>query len=268
MKKIFFVSLIFSASCTIAPRISVSNANPVNGSVVIDGKIFATAYQQRAGEYRALCFQAFNIARQRVDEIILTKTEKPKVIITDIDETILDNSAYEAHQTLQGKGYESASWYEWSAMIKADTVPGSLTFLKYASSKGIEIFYVTNRGEKERDFTVKNLQKFNFPNADNEHLFPLQTTSSKEERRQSIAENHTIVMLMGDNLGDFSSLFDKKSTEERNQNVNTVAFEFGNRFIVLPNPVYGDWESSLYNYNYSLTSLQMDSVIKASLHSY
>ena len=71
---------------------------------------------------------------------------------------------------------------------------------------------------------------------------------------------------MGDNLGDFSFLFDKKNTEERMQNVNSIAAEFGNRFIVLPNPTYGDWESSLYNYNYSLTQAQKDSVIKASLH--
>ncbi|HEY5407067.1 MAG TPA: 5'-nucleotidase, lipoprotein e(P4) family, partial [Ginsengibacter sp.] len=202
------------------------------------------------------------------DEIVLTKSDKPKVIVTDIDETILDNSAYEAHQTLQGRDYDSDSWLAWSAMIKADTVPGSLSFLKYASSKGIEIFYVTNRGERERDFTLKNLQKFNFPNADNAHLFLLKNTSSKEDRRQNIAANYTIVMLMGDNLGDFSSLFDKKSSDERNQNVNTLAAEFGSRFIILPNPVYGDWENSLYNYNYSLTEAQKDSVMKASLHSY
>jgi 5'-nucleotidase (lipoprotein e(P4) family) len=261
------VSLIFSVSCTAPQRINVStSAN--NSSVVTDGKIYTTAYQQRAAEYRALCFQAYNIAHQRVDEILLTKTDKPKVIVTDIDETILDNSAYEVHQTLQGKGYESDAWYEWSAMIKADTVTGSLNFLKYASSKGIEIFYVTNRSERERNFTIKNLQKFNFPDADSAHLFPLKNTSSKEERRQNIAANHTIVMLLGDNLGDFSSLFDKKNTDERNQNVNFAGVEFGKRFIVLPNPVYGDWENSLYNYNYSLTATQKDSVIKASLHSY
>jgi len=268
MKKLFVILLLFTASCTVAPRISVSNTNAASGNVVIDGKIYATAYQQRAAEYRALCFQAFNIAHQRVNEIILTKTEKPKVIVTDIDETVLDNSAYEVHQTLQDKNYESDAWYQWSSMIKADTVPGSLNFLKYAASKGIEIFYITNRSEKERDFTLKNLQKFNFPDANSEHLFPMQNTSSKEERRQNISANHTIVMLMGDNLGDFSSLFDKKNTDERNQNVNSVAAEFGSRFIVLPNPVYGDWESSLYNYNYSLTAAQKDSVIKASLHSY
>jgi predicted secreted acid phosphatase len=75
-------------------------------------------------------------------------------------------------------------------------------------------------------------------------------------------------MLLGDNLGDFSFLFDKKSTDERTQNVNAVEREFGNRFIILPNPVYGDWESALYNYNFSLTPSQKDSVIKATLNGY
>ncbi|MEP6948153.1 MAG: 5'-nucleotidase, lipoprotein e(P4) family [Ginsengibacter sp.] len=269
MKKIYFIFLLFVVSASDAQEISVSNAP--NGTVVTNGKMFATAYQQKSAEYRALCFQAFNIAYQRVDEIILAKTEKPKVIITDIDETILNNSPYEAHQTLRGKDYEPASWHEWTSMVNADTVPGSLGFLKYASSKGLEIFYVTNRDEEERNATLKNLQKFNFPNSDNGHLFPLQTTSStssKEERRKSIAAAHTIVMLMGDNLGDFSFLFDKKNIDERLQNVSSVAAEFGSRFIVLPNPVYGDWESSLYNYNYSLTPAQKDSVIKASLITY
>ena len=214
-----------------------------------------------------MCFQAFNIAHLRVDEIIKTQSAKPKAIVTDIDETVLDNSPYEAHQTLQGKDYESASWAQWVSKINADTVPGSLNFLNYAFSKGLEIFYVTNRGESERAVTLKNLQKFNFPNADSAHLFPLQTTSSKEKRRQSILNSHDIVMLMGDNLGDFSYLFDKKNVDERMKNVNSVAGEFGDKFIVLPNPAYGDWESSLFNYK-PLTLAQEDSAIRASLITY
>ncbi len=147
MKNFAFASILFLTSCTIAPRVSVSNVGNTTGTnLVIDGKIYTTAYQQKAAEYRALCFQAFNIAHQRVDEIILTKTEKPKAIITDLDETILDNSAYEAHQTLQDKNYDSASWSQWVAMASADTVPGAASFLKYAASKGLEIFYITNRG--------------------------------------------------------------------------------------------------------------------------
>lgn len=265
MKKISFILLLFAVSGTNAQKISESNI--ANGTIVSNGKMFATIYQQKSAEYRALCFQAFNIARLRVDEMLLTKTEKPKVIVTDIDETVLNNSPYEAHQTLQGKDYESEAWYNWTSMINADTVPGSLTFLNYAASKGLEIFYVTNRSEEEREVTLKNLQKFNFPNADSAHLFPRQDSSSKEKRRQNISASHEIVMLMGDNLGDFSFLFDKKNTEERMQNVNSIAAEFGNRFIVLPNPTYGDWELSLYKYT-PLTRAQKDSVIKAALITY
>ncbi len=82
--------------------------------------------------------------------------------------------------------------------------------------KGIEIFYVTNRAEAEREATLKNLQKYNFPYADdNAHLFLRGNTSYKEDRRQSIAAAHTIVMSLGDNRGDFSFLFDKKNVDER-----------------------------------------------------
>lgn len=267
MKKISGILVFLMASCTIAPRVIVSNVGNSN-DITVDGKLFATAYQQRAAEYRALCLQAFNIAHRRVDEIIKTQTEKPKAIITDIDETILDNSVYEARQALHGKDYESKSWIEWTAMSNADTVPGAANFLKYAASKGLEIFYVTNRNEKERDATLKNLKKYNLPNSDNNHLFPKQKESSKEMRRQTISTTHTIVMLIGDNLADLSSIFDRKNTDERLQAVNVISADFGDKFIVLPNPVYGDWESALYNYNYSLTVAQKDSALKASLHAY
>jgi 5'-nucleotidase (lipoprotein e(P4) family) len=268
MKKFTIVIVFFIASCTIAPRVTVSNVGNNNSGMITGGKLYTTAYQQNAAEYRALCLQGFNIARQRVDEIILAKTEKPKAIVTDIDETILDNSPYEAHQVLQGKDYESSSWYEWTSTANADTVPGAAAFLKYASSRGLEIFYVTNRSEKERNATIKNLQKFNLPNSDDAHLLLMKTTSSKEERRKNVAATHNIVMLIGDNLADVSPLFDKKNTGERLQAVNNIAEDFGDKFIIIPNPVYGDWESALYNYNYSLSAVQKDSSMKASLHTY
>ncbi len=267
MKKFSILFFVFSASC-IAPRVSITNVNPSADNTVVNAKLWATAYQQKAAEYRALCYQAYNIARLRVDQIKQTKTEKPKAIMTDIDETVLNNSPYQAHQALQGKDYEAASWNAWTATGNADTVPGALHFLQYASSIGIEIFYVTNRSESEREGTLKNLKKFNFPNADQNHLLLKGTISSKEERKQSIAATHDIVLLMGDNLNDLSNLFERKNPGERMDVANSFAAEFGNKFIVLPNPVYGDWESSLYHYNYSLTPSQKDSVLRASLSSY
>ena len=266
MKKFPLFILLFSASC-IAPRVSITNTNSSN-NLTIDGKTFATAYQQRSAEYKALCYQAFNIAHLRIEEFNRQRSLKPKAIMTDIDETILNNSPYQARQLLQGKDYDPVSWKEWTAIGEADTLPGALNFLKYASASGIEIFYVTNRNENEREGTLKNLQKFNFPNADNEHLLLKSTTSSKEERKQSILATHSIVLLIGDNLNDLSNLFEKKNPDERMNVVNSFAAEFGNRFIVLPNPVYGDWESSLYHFNNSLSAAQKDSVLRASFKSY
>lgn len=262
-----FVATLLFAACS-----SNKNAQhiqqPEQNNAIAHGKLFTAAYQQHAAEYRALCFQAYNIAKWRVDDILFTKSTRPRAIVTDIDETLLDNSAYAVKQGLQNKDYETASWYEWTSLGKADTVPGALTFLKYAASKGIEIFYITNREEKERTGTLNNLVKFNFPNADNNHLILKQTASSKEARRIEVMKTHDIIMLLGDNLADFSVIFDKKNTAERNENVNLSAAQFGNRFIILPNPNYGDWEGALYRYNWNLTPSQKDSAIRASLKSY
>ena len=265
MKKLFFISTCLLTACT-TTQLATNNTSPGTG-IAINGKIFTTLFQQKAAEYRALCFQAYNIARLRLDEYKAV-TNKPKAIITDIDETLLDNSPYEAHRVLQGKDYDAASWYEWTAKASADTMPGSASFLKYAASKGVTVFYITNRDEKERVNSIQNLQRFNLPNADDAHFLPKQNTSSKEARRQAVFATHEIVLYLGDNLADFSALFDKKTTDERVRNTNFSAADFGNRFIILPNPVYGDWESSLFNYNYKLTQGQKDSVIRSVIKTY
>jgi 5'-nucleotidase (lipoprotein e(P4) family) len=265
MKKYFVLFVILTAGCGTArqPKATSSAQN-----ITANGKLLASLFQQRAAEYRALCYQAFNIARVRLDEAFLKPQSKPLAIITDIDETVLDNSPYDVKQSLVGKDYEQSSWEQWTALAKADTIPGAVSFLKYASSKGVRIFYLTNRAETERKGTLANLVQAGFPDAVSEQLILKSAVSSKEPRRQAIAEKYEIVMLMGDNLGDFSSLFDKKSPEERLQNTTLSAAEFGKRFIVLPNPVYGDWELSLYKYNYQLTPAQKDSVIRNVLKSY
>ena len=259
MRKLFYVSVFFLVACS--TKQVATNQIVTDGTITGNGKLFATLFQQRAAEYRALCFQAYNIARYRVDEY-KAQTSKPKAIVTDIDETLLDNSKYEAGRALQGKEYDQQSWYEWTSMGIADTMPGAVTFLKYVASKGISIFYVTNRDQKERAGTMKNLQRYNLPNADEAHLITRQNVSSKETRRQSINSTHEIMLFLGDNLADFSALFDKKSADERLRNTNFSASDFGSRFIVLPNPVYGDWETSLYNYNYKLSRIQKDSIIR------
>lgn len=266
MKKIILVVSVFFYACKSTQKITEQKTNlPQN--VSLNGKLFTSLFMQRSAEYRALCFQAYNIAHLRMDSYIAQST-LPKAIITDIDETILDNSPYAVHQAYQGKEYEAASWYQWTSQAAADTMPGAGTLLKYAAARNIEIFYITNREEKERSSTLKNLQRFGLPNADDAHFFPRQTSSSKEERRLQVMKTHEVIFLMGDNLSDFSKLFDKKNEAERKENTDRSITDFGNKFIVFPNPNYGDWEASVYQFNYTLSQAQKDSVIKVNLKSY
>lgn len=265
MKKFLLPFLLLASACsTQVSKTQVANNGPED--VIIPGKLFASLFQQRAAEYRALCFQSYNIAKFRIDNYT-PQTTKPRAVITDLDETALDNSFYEVHQTLQGKDYESASWAEWTSKAMADTMAGSVSFFRYAASQGVEVFYVTNRDEKDFAGTLENLKKYGFPFADSTHLIVRKNVSSKEQRRQSIAATHEIILLLGDNLADFSALFDKRTEAERRQNVDLSASDFGKKFIVLPNTVYGDWESSLFQYQ-RLSAAQKDSIIKTSVKGY
>ncbi|WP_347160384.1 5'-nucleotidase, lipoprotein e(P4) family [Pontibacter chitinilyticus] len=244
----------------------VPAAVPASSTLAVDGKLWSSLWQQRAAEYKALCFQAYNIARLRLDLALQQQPAgKPLAIITDIDETVLDNSPNSVSQALQGKDYEPQAWLNWTSKAVADTVPGAPSFLKYAASKGVTIYYITNRSEPERESTLVNLQKYGFPNADDAHLLLKQASSGKEPRRQQVQQTHTIVLLLGDNLADFATLFEKRSIEDRTQFVQQQAANFGDKFIVLPNANYGDWEGAIYKYNYGLTPEQKEAMIKAAL---
>lgn len=266
MKYILLISAIVVSSCSANRKLSKTDTYPAD-NFTVGGKIFSSLYQQKAAEYRALCYQAYNIASMRIAQY-KSQTLLPKAIITDIDETILDNSPYAVHQALQGKDYDQLSWYQWTSKGKADTMPGAATFLNQMFKSGIEIFYITNRYENERQGTLKNLQQYNLPGADNSHLIMRQSTSSKEARRRTVMATHEVVLLMGDNLADFSELFDKKTVADRGVNTDKLASEFGSKFIVFPNPNYGDWENSLFNYQYNLTNPQKDSIYRQILRSY
>src|ERR1700753_1446625 len=143
------------------------------------GKVWALLYQQRAAEYKALCFQAYNIARLRIDEAVRQHHTKPLAVVTDIDETLLDNSPYDAARAVNNLDFYATTWKQWTAKAECDTVPGAPSFFKYAASKGVKVFYVTNRDEDERAGTLKNLQRSLLPYTDDAHLLLKQQVSSK-----------------------------------------------------------------------------------------
>jgi 5'-nucleotidase (lipoprotein e(P4) family) len=259
MKK-FFLLVLLSVGIMVYFQYC-SNSNAFNSSPDSEPSVnsndhlmMAVLYQQTAAEYRALCYQAFNFAKYKLDQSSKAMgMMKQRAIIVDIDETVLDNSPYEATCILDAINYP-ASWDEWVIKASAKPVPGALEFLQNAAAQGVNIFYISNRKEKLREATLSNLVSIGFPDADNEHLLLQTDDSSKKARREKIAGNHWIVLLIGDNLNDFSEVFEKKLIPERFEMTDSLKNEFGNRFIVLPNAIYGDWEGAIYNYNYPTNS--------------
>ncbi|WP_313214067.1 5'-nucleotidase, lipoprotein e(P4) family [Soonwooa sp.] len=228
----------------------------------VDGKLYAAFYQQRAAEYQALCQQAYNVAQFRLDEALAKKSTKPLAIVTDIDETFMDNSYYAVEMAKEGKIYDLQSWKNWTSKAGAKPLSGSLEFFNYAASKGVQIFYITNRNEDERAGTVANLERYKFPIQSPQNVILRSKESSKENRRQNVAKNYDIVMLLGDSLTDFSSLFDNHPSEEkRAQAVQTLKNEFGKKFIIIPNVGYGDWEAALFDYKNDLPQAKRDSIL-------
>jgi 5'-nucleotidase (lipoprotein e(P4) family) len=145
-------------------------------------------------------------------------------------------------------------WTEWVNLARAEALPGAVEFMTYAVEKGYDVFYVSNRTEKdELAGTIKNLRDRGFPQADSAHILLRAGESSKEGRRETIRRTHDIVLLLGDNLNDHDSAFERKLTDERFRETDRLKAEFGRRYIVLPNPMYGEWESAAYKFQRGLS---------------
>lgn len=263
--QVVFGLMIAAVSSCISVKTDISPTPQAGEQTMAGGKLFTAVWMQRSAEYKALCLQAYQLASLRLKEILTyQRPARPLAVVTDIDETFLDNSPYAVHQALQGKDFDPASWNQWVQRASADTLPGALSFFKEAASQGVTIFYVTNRDSAGRAATLKNLQKYNFPNADYAHLLTMGRSSSKEARREQIEAQYTIALLLGDNLADFSALFDNHPPEAaRDAAVIATKELIGKKFILLPNPNYGDWENAIYQYQHLSVQQKAEALKKA-----
>lgn len=214
-------------------------------------QVGALLWTQSSAEYRALAYQAFSLAKLRFDQVApkqkSARWRKPPAIVVDVDETVMDNSRFQAELILRGVGYTSDAWKGWVDRAEAGAVPGAVEFLTYAANNGAHVFYITNRKEVEKAGTVANLKKLGFPGVSDDTVMVKQgDSSSKESRRKTVRERYRIVLLIGDNLNDFADDFSGKSIADRSAEVDRQQAQFGSTFIVVPNPMYGDWEAAVY----------------------
>lgn len=225
--------------------------------------VMATLWIQTSAEFRALCYQSFNLARMNLDLFLGSYAgSKPVAVIVDADETVIDNSAYEAFLIGNDFGYSSKTWTPWMAAARATPIPGALAFLNYAKTKNVEIFYVTNRKMVGYEGTEKNLRALGFPYVDKKHLLLRTKSSDKQPRRDMVAKDYEIAFLMGDNLNDFLSVFSKKSIADRFTEVDKIKEIWGKKFIVLPNPTYGDWEGAIYKGDWGASAAEKNKMRK------
>jgi 5'-nucleotidase (lipoprotein e(P4) family) len=232
----------------------------------------AILWMQSSGERAALSYQAFSLARMTLDRDLRTSRSKMRrALIVDIDETVLDNSRYQAWLIKHRQNFSDPTWLDWVNRSEATAIPGAVEFLNYANSRGVRVFYITNRKLAEKEGTAINLRKLGFPNVNDETLLVRtdSKSSSKEPRRLSVSSKYRVVLLMGDNLNDFSDVFENaKTVSARMSMTDQNKAKFGARFIVLPNPMYGDWENAIYDYNFKLSEAEKDSKRKSLLKDY
>ena len=205
-----------------------------------------TLWYQNAAEVDALYQQGYNVATNKLKELLKQPTNKPYSIVLDIDETVLSNIPFQVKMIKDGTAFNPKLWDEWVQKAEAKPVAGAKEFLQFADKNKVQIYYISDRTDAQVDATIKNLEAQGLPVQGRDHLmFKKEGDKSKEGRRQEVLKHTNLVMLFGDNLVDFAE-FSTKSEEDRDKMFEQLKAEFGDKFIIFPNPMYGSWESAVY----------------------
>jgi 5'-nucleotidase (lipoprotein e(P4) family) len=263
MKRLFATFLILVSIGCAARAPTEYSKKDVNEQLVM-----ATLWVQQSAEYRALCYQAYNLAKQILDKDLKeVRTTKKRAVIVDGDESSIQANDYEASLIGENKQYPD-DWFAFVGEGKLPPIPGAVEFFNYARSKGVETFYVTNRKvELEDRGTEENLKRLGFPYVDAQHLSFRQKgmDDNKQSRIDEIAKKYHLVMTIGDNLDDHSGDFHHKNIQERFAATDSSREKFGTQYIVLPNPMYGTWERAALDYKKDVPPAEQDKMRKALL---
>ena len=224
--------------------------------------ILSVLYVQTSTEFAANNIQTFNNASKAIDMALQDKTwtaaleqkdnfeSKHPAIIVDVDETVLDNSSFQSRTILSGLSYPNG-WAKWVNESRATAVEGVYEFLHYANDNDVKIFYVTNRLERFREPTIKNLKKLGLPYDDNINTLFMRVDENvrdKTERRKNIAEDYRIILLLGDQLTDFISTKEAYVFHsDRKKIAKKYSDMWGSKWFMITNPTYGRWELSIYD---------------------
>lgn len=246
----------------------------------------AVAWFQTSVEFRLVAGQTWRSALFQLDRAIktpawdaLSREDRPVplgvglplAVIVDIDETVLDNSPYQARLVRDGKSYDEFTWSKWVREKAGKPIPGSLEFARAATARGVTIYYISNRAADLNADTVANLRQVGFPIKDDSQFLGLGTVvdgcetegSEKGCRRQLVGRSHRVLMQFGDQVGDLVDVV-ANNPAGREAAVRPYLNWVGERWFMLPNPTYGSWEPALFNNAWSQPEAERrDQKIKA-----
>ena len=220
----------------------------------------AVLWVQSSAEYAAAVRQSYALAQRRLEEALAGKPASPAVVL-DLDETVLDNSGFEAGLVSRDQEFTLEAWRAWLAGTGARAVPGAVEFVRHARSLGVEVYFVTNRPQRFREPTLLTLAKLGLKAGEDAglHLWMRDEqpgwTDDKTSRREAVAAKHALVLLVGDDLNDFVDCT-RRTPAQRRELALQHADRFGKDWILLPSPIWGSWLESVFGYQDDLPAAQ------------
>ncbi len=241
-------------------------------STAANDNLDAVLWLQSSTEYAAAALGTYAAAAAALEALVASDAEQGRrmAVVLDVDETVLDNSSYQAQLIADDARYERGSWDRWIALGAAPAVPGVVDFISKSQSLGVHVAFITNRACRTRaggdvacpqkTETLTNLRDVGIDTASTtlflrgdvpsdacrEFLTSAETadgvwSSDKTSRRACVALDHDIVMLFGDQLGDFTHEDPAVSGQDA---ASDYAERWGKTWFMLPNPTYGGWRPS------------------------
>jgi 5'-nucleotidase (lipoprotein e(P4) family) len=264
-------ALIALGACTAKIKVSGADqpaaAPKMTATLSPSDNLNAVLYQQTAAEYQANSLQSFRLAQGALEKLLkqpnLTAAVEqtgtfaglPPAVIVDVDETMLDNSAYQARLIKDGTVFNDITWNAWVNQRAALPIAGAKEFSQFANARGVRMIYLSNRDVSTTEATRANLEATGFADATTTANFLFRDKANgrdtKGQRRAIVAQQYRIVMLIGDNFGDFHEGY-KTTLEARKALYNQFADYWGSRWIMIANPTYGSWEQALINFDNTL----------------
>jgi 5'-nucleotidase (lipoprotein e(P4) family) len=203
-------------------------------------------YVRDSEEYATLARQVYRAAGRAVEAAARQAPRGRWAVVLDVDETTLDNSAYQLERGAYGQAFSDSTWDVWTARRAAGMVPGVREFVVAVRALGGHVVYLTDRKSTAREDTRVNLEALGLWSAEDLLCTKSAPADSKGERRATLAagagacaypsQPMAIVAFIGDQLGDFP-----RTGENDADAGNDTAF--GSRFFLLPNPMYGSWSA-------------------------